>query len=210
MPWLTKVLEIIKFIISITNDNATLILVVITGVYVYFTYKMTKIMARQVVADIKVSDVVLRSVFLEDWFKERLEKEPEQIGPHSCFEFNLSFYVRNKGFGSGSLDKPVLILRFTNNNFEYKIIPNTKESWHEKLEEVGAMTTYRTVVNDLGGTIFLRGGESQRIELEYKLDDFGNDLLKHIKEDLDSLEYYFKFVDNLGKSYLMKINDIQK
>ena len=166
-------------------------------------------MAKQVIADIRVSNVVLGSNFAENWFKERLEKQPEQVNKDSYFKFNLLLDVRNQSSGNGSIDKPSLVFKFNNDNFEYKIPPTTKDSWNEKLDERGGMTTYRTVVNDLGGTIFLRGGESQKVELEYSLYNFDDDLLKHIKENLSSLGYHLKFYDNLGKYYSIEINNIQ-
>jgi hypothetical protein len=209
MAWLAETIGVIKFIAKIANEYATIILVIITGVYAYFTYKMAKIMAKQVIADIQVTNVVLGSNFAENWFKERLEKQPEQISRNSGFSFNLLFDVRNQSSGSGSIDKAILVLRFTNDNFERDIPPKTKDSWNEKLEEHSGMTTYRTIVNDLGGTIFLRGGESQKIELEYMLYDPDDNLIDHIKNNLGSLEYYLKFSDNLGKNYLIRIKDIK-
>lgn len=189
------------------NDHATLILVIITGLYAYFTYKMARLMAKQVIADIRVSNVVLGSNFVENWFKEGLEKQPEQLVKKSFFEFNLLFDVRNKNSGSGSIDKPTLILKFADDGFEYAILPKTKSiRWHT----ISTMPSVQEEeVTDFGGTIFLRGGESQKIELEYALHDFGDDVLKHIKENLNSLEYHLKFTDNLGKNYSLKIDDIR-
>ena len=203
------ILGILKAVAKFLRDYATLILVIITGIYAYFTYRMAKIMSKQVLADIQVSNVVLGSCFKENWFKAQLEKQPEQISKDSYFEFNLLFDVRNKNSGSGSIDKPFLVLKFTNDNFECKVAPKTKESWSEKLEDTGTMTTYRRVVDDSGGTIFLRGGESQKIELEYDLYDFDDDLLQHIKKNLNSLEYHLEFTDNLGKNYSMKIDNVK-
>lgn len=189
--------DIIKIVIDFLNDYATLILVVITGIYAYFTYKMAKIMAKQVIADIKIFNKVCISSFLE--------KQIEQISKGSYFEFNLLFDIRNKSAGNGSIDKPILILKFINDNFEYKVFPITK---YTEWKKVDANTTEGNTT-DFGGTIFLRGGESQKIELKYTLYDFNDDLLKHIKENLNSLEYYIKFTNNLGKNYLLKINNIK-
>ncbi len=186
---------------------STIALVIITGVYALFTYKMAKIMAKQIIADIQVANIILGSNFAENWFKERLEKQPQQIGMDSFFEFNLLFDVRNKSSGSGSIDKPTLVLKFTNDGFECAIHPKTKSySWHSV---DGNPSVQEQEVTDFGGTIFLRGGESQKIELEYMLHDFNDEVLKHIKENLNSLEYYLRFTDNLGKSYSLKINDIK-
>lgn len=207
MIWVTKTIEIVKSIAGMINENATLILVIITAVYAYFTYRMAKIMAKQVIADIQVSNTVLGSNFAESWLKERLEKQPEQIGKDSFFEFSLLFDIRNKSSGNGSIDKPTLILKFTNDGFECAVLPKTKSySWHSV---DGNPNVQEQEVTDFGGTIFLRGGESQKIELEYMLHYFNDEVLKHIKENLNSLEYYLKFTDNLGKSYSLKINDIK-
>ena len=207
MDWQTQILEIVKAVANFVNEYATLILVIITGVYAFFTYKMAKIMAKQVIADIQVSNTVLGSNFAESWFKERLEKQPEQISKNSGFSFNLLFDVRDQSSGSGSIDKPTLVLKFTNDGFECTVLPKTKSySWHSV---DGNPNVQEQEVTDFGGTVFLRGGESQKIELEYMLHDFNDEVLKHIKENLNSLEYYLKFNDNLGKSYSLKINDIK-
>lgn len=202
---MTGLIEIIKFVASAINDNATLILVIITGIYAYFTYRMAKIMAKQVIADIQVSNIVLGSNFVENWFKERLEKQPEQFSKDSFFKFNLLFDVRNRSSGNGSIDKPILVLRFSADGIEYEVSPTTKDIEWKKIDS----NTSQQIVTDLGGTIFLRGGDSHKIELEYTLHDFGDDLLKSVKENLNSLKYYIKFNDNLGKNYLLEIKNIR-
>lgn len=189
--------DTIKIVMDFLNDYATLILVIITGIYAYFTYKMAKIMSKQVIADIKIFNKICVSGFLE--------KRTEQISKDSYFEFNLLFDIRNRSAGSGSIDKPILILKFNNDNFQYKILPVTKNKEWKKIDDC---TSEENII-DLGGTIFLRGGESQKIELKYTLYNFGDDLLKHIKENLSSLEYYIKFTDNIGKNYLLKIDNIK-
>lgn len=197
-------LEITK-IARFLNNYATLILVIITGIYAYFTYKMAKLMAKQIVADIQIANIILRSNFVDHWFKERLAKQPEQITKDSHFEFELLFDIRNRSSGSGCIDKQTLILKFKNDGFEYLVPPKTKLTrYHQKTPTVS-----EEEITDLGGTIYLRGGESQKIELDYIVYRIDDKLLKHIKENLNSLEYYIKFADNLGKNYLLKINDVR-
>jgi hypothetical protein len=201
MEYINHSKDVIKMVMSFLNGYSTLILVIITGIYAYFTYKMAKTMTNQIIADIKIFNKVCISGFLG--------KQTKQIDKDSYFIFNLLFDVRNRSAGSGSIDKPTLVLKFISDNFEYKIFPKTKESYDTDIRKEGPITNYRTVTNDLGGTIFLRGGESQKIELKYELFNITDDLLKHIKENLSSLEYYIKFTDNLGKNYLLKINTIK-
>lgn len=205
MTWSINILETFKDIVSATNNYATIILVIITAIYAYFTYKMAKIMAKQVIADIQVSNIILGSNFAEKWFRDRLSSQPEQVNKDSYFKFNLLFDVRNQSSGNGSIDKPTLVLRFANDGAEYEILPTTKDREWEQISS----NTSREIVTDLGGTIFLRGGESHKIELEYTLYNFGDDVLKHIKENLNSLEYYLKFKDNISKNYFLKITDIK-
>jgi len=194
------ILEPLKMIGEFLNNYATLILVIITGLYAFFTYRMARLMAKQVIANIQVSNIILKSDFAEEWFRDK------EVSKDSYFRFYLLFDVRNKNSGSGSIDKPTLILKLTNDDFEYEIPPTTKDIEWKKCD----INTQQQIVTDLGGTIFLRGGDSQKVELEYTLyNNLGDDLLKHIKENLDSLEYNIKFTDNLGKNYLVKIDDVR-
>ena len=75
MIWPIKIFEIIKFVTSAINENATIILAIITGVYAYFTYRMATIMKKQVIADIEVTNMVLGSNFSESWFLKRLKDQ---------------------------------------------------------------------------------------------------------------------------------------
>jgi len=212
------IMKLIYHRIDFLNKNSgaiqaitTVALVIITGIYAYFTQKMANLMAKQVISEIKVSNVILGTPFIEDWFLEKLKAQPNEIDKNSYFEFKLLFDVYNKSSSSGSIEKPTLILKFINDNFEYKIFPITKESWSEKLEESGPMatSTYRTVINDLGGAIFLSGGDFQKIELKYALYNFSDELLKHIRENIPFLEYYIEFCDNLENKYHLKVQKIQ-
>lgn len=191
------------------NNYATLILVFITAVYAYFTYRMVKIMARQTTSDIRTSNIIIGSPFIENWFLERVKNRPEQVSKNSFFEFKLLFDIYNRSSGSGSIEKPVLIIRFKDDGFEYEIYPVTKESYQTDIRKEGAMTTYRIVENDFGGAIFLRGGEFQKVELKYTLDDLPKELLTHIKEKTNSIEYFIRFNDNLNKKYLLKVKEVR-
>lgn len=210
---------IIKFVyynVDFLNKNSgaiqivvAVLLCIITAIYAFFTYRMTSIMKEQIISDIQISNVVVGTYFMESWFLERLKNTPEQIKNDSYLKFKLLFDVYNKSSGNGSIEKPILILKFNNDNFEYEILPITKEKHTEKVEERGGMTLYDETITDFGGAIFLRGGDFQKIELEYTLYDFTEELLNHIKQHLNFLEYFIRFSDNLNNSYLLKIQKIQ-
>jgi hypothetical protein len=190
----------------------TIILVLITGFYACITYKMEKVMSKQTVADIQVSNIIIGSTFAEKWFRDRLIEKPEEFCNVSYIKFVLLFDVRNKGLGNGSIDKPKLILKFTNDNFEQKVDPVIEETLKQNETTDGSFTTWTTTVEDLGGTIFLRGGDSKKVKIEYDFYDIEMDkkLSTHIKEKLDFLEYYIRYTDNLGKTSLIKIENIEE
>lgn len=193
-------LVIIKRSAQLLYEYATLILVIITGWYAFQTHKMASIMKKQVVPDIRLSNIVLGSTFAESYFNvERISE------PYYC-NFILLFDVRNRSAGSGCIDKPTLSLTFKNPPFQYIIPPITK-----KTKSTPSALNPRVSVSeiiDYGGTIYLRGGESLKIELGYYTYLKG-EVLKHIRENCDSLEYRIDFTDNLGKSHSLRIDDVR-
>ena len=202
---------VIYYGIDFLNKNSgaiqamtTVVLVIITGIYAYFTQKMANLMAKQVISEIKVSNVILGTPFVESHFLKKIEEQPNEIDKNSYFKFKLLFDVYNKSSGSGSIEKPTLILKFINDNFEYKIFPITKKPW--SVEDSGPIINY---VDDLGRVIFLKGGEFQKIELKYTLSNFSQELLKHIRENISFLEYYIEFCDNLENKHHLKVQKIQ-
>jgi len=205
------------YFIDFLNKNSgaiqtifTMMLVIITGVYAYFNYKMTQLMSKQVVSEIEISNISLGSQFVESWFLERLKKQPEQINKDSFFEFELTFDVYNKSSGNGSIEKPVLILRFTNDDFEYKVSPITKDiDWEKRGETSQGVEYYHETVTDFGGTVFLQGGDRKKVELDYRIYKPTEEILNYIKKNLNSLEYFIEFHDNLNKKYCLKVTKVQ-
>lgn len=202
--------------INFLNENSgaiqslsTVILVIITAIYVWFTYRMSSFMAKQITPKIEISNIVLGDEFSEDGFKKERENNPEQNKRRTYFEFKLLFDIYNKGAGNGSIEKPILVMKFVNDNFRYKLSPKTKETHRENKREYGGMTTWDEITNDLGGSIFLRGGEIQKIELEYYINNCSGNLLEHIQNNLGSLEYQLEYKDSLGDDNKIKINKIQ-
>jgi hypothetical protein len=101
----------------------------------------------------------------------------------------VSFDIRNRSAGNGSIDEPNLILKFTNDAFRHKIAP--RELYPDR-------------------TIFLEGGGSKKISLDYDIYNFDEDLLKHLQEHSEKLEYYIEYSDNLGEHHLLKIHTFKK
>lgn len=200
--------QITNFFFWLVNElekHATFILVIITAIYVVFTAKMAKTMNRQVAFNIRIKNIIIGSVFEEKWFRERLEKS-EDVGSH-YFDFKLYFEVFNRGGGGGSIEKPKLLLKFSNK--EFFISPTTKEeiTVNKERTETG-MVLYDNKIIDLGGSIYLRGGDLQRVEIEYQYDDTSEELLKIIHDKSNSPQYFIKYEDTFSKEYLIKVENI--
>lgn len=168
----------------------TFLLVIVTIVYAFFTYCMQKIAKEQIVAKITVSDIVLKSSL--EKYKENVN-DMKGIPEHDFFDFYLLFDISNRGLGSGSIEKPILILKI--GSVEWEINPIIKERIEPSHQE-----EYRIFVRykDLGGTIYLKGGEYEKIELEYQF-TFNEEFVEYFKNNPTSLEYYIQYKNNFGQ-----------
>jgi len=200
--------QIISFMWSIFDGlekHSTLILVIITAIYAYFTYRMTKIMHKQIAPDIKLRNIIIGSTFSEKWFLEKIKNDPQNIG--YC-KFKLYFKIFNQGGGGGSIEKPKIILKLSNINKEFVMLPRTKEVTIDKEESVVGIITYNNKIIDLGGSIYLRGGELQREEIEYSFNDTTKEIFDIIKVKDNAVQYFIKYHDTFGKEYLIKVEKV--
>ena len=182
------------------NEYATLILVIITAIYAYFTYKMAKLMGKQVIADIRLSNMTLGSIFVEKWFQDFLKEDRSKGKDGYRCDFKLLFDVRNRASGSGCIDKPMLILKSA--GYQLSVPPITK-SYSFEPTPLPNVSTQEEI--DLGGTIFLRGGESQKVELEY----VSHIEIETIKRIIGSVEYWIMYTDNVDKESVIKISEVK-
>jgi hypothetical protein len=192
-------------VLNFLNENsgaiqaiATFLLVIVTIIYAYFTNCMQKIASKQITSDIIVSDIALES---------SAEKQKDNLKdfntPH-ILSFNLFFDISNRGSGSGSIEKPILVLKI--DSLEWKICPKREELVGSNYREQGPMTVTQDFYKDLGGSIYLRGGEYEKIELEYSF-DIDENFVESFKNNSDSLKYYIKYKNNFGEEY--KREDIE-
>lgn len=182
---------------------ATVILVIITGFYALYTYRMAAFMSKQVVSDIAVSDAVIGTPLVEDWFRKRLAEKPNEWKDWT-FEFRLLFDIRNRSSASGSIDKPTLVIGATNAGKSVSLPPRTKH--HDYIRE--SPTTTRIDETDLGGTFYLAGGDSKKVELEYWFHP-DEEAARLLLGNLDNLQYAIKFSDNLGRETVIAVSDIR-
>lgn len=186
-------------VLNFLNENsgaiqaiATFLLVIITIIYAYFTNCMQKIASKQITSDIIISDIVLES---------SAEKQKDNLkdfnAPRILF-FDLFFDISNRGSGNGSIEKPILVLKV--DLLEWKICPKREELVGSNYREQGPMEITQNFYKDLGGSIYLRGGEYEKIELEYRF-DVDENFVKSFKNNPYSLKYYIEYKNNFGEKY---------
>lgn len=218
-----------KTFLGYINNYANLILVIITAIYAFLTYRMVSIMKSQVVAKIKISNIILGSCLLRekesgesDNFLNKIIKTPiDTIIGSIDLHFVLFFEIRNGSSGSGSIDKPQLVLKYMNqyikswHDVEYVINPITTEQEYVRSYNTGGSSINEYKNKDLGKTLFLKGGDSEKIKLEYlihpisiKNKDSFSGLLALFKDNPFRLKYYIRYKDNLGKSYEIEADNI--
>lgn len=202
LPLAVYLLSFLGKTLEFVNTYAMLILVIITGFYAWATYRMAKIMKGQVVPNIQISNIKVGTNIVEEYFQKSLkeEKNIERI------ILKLSFNIANENAGAGSIEKPNLILRFKNHTVEYEFEPLTKSN--KFIRQNGPFAEYDEI--NSGKTIFLKGGDSQNIELKYPTSrDLEKDkkIIEKLKEG-DLLEYSIKYKDNFRKKHRIKIKDI--
>lgn len=188
---------------AVIQALSTIVLVLVTIVYAVYTRRMAKIMNRQVVSDIRVSDIILGSQLHEKWFQDRL---PFKESSNYYITFKVLFDARNYSSGNGSIDKPTLVLKFPNGS-PVSIAPFTK---HYEERQITSNMSERDVT-DLGQVIFLQGGASARVELGYALEIENGDteLCKAMNDYKDLISFYLFFKNNVDQEFWEKIEDIR-
>ena len=175
------------------NDYANLILaavtavsVLVTIVYVQLASETRKLMAKQIVSDLVVSNVRVYTSLESARLKRRLDNDPNYLRGHVSFA--VGFDLRNRSSASGSIDKPLLVIEFP-------------EGDPLKIEPVKAEP-------DLGGAFYTRGGESIKAKITYVLN--GNDavLAERIRKHHDKLKYRIEYENNLGKKFSQTVSDV--
>jgi hypothetical protein len=191
----------IKEILESLNKYSTLILVIITGIYAYFTYKMAKTMSRQIVAEITISNILVGSALKDQDFLNKIKN----INNGNISRFSLDFYIKadvfNKCAGAGAITKPILELEFED-GFIQQIRPEVKSHKWKKIDE----TTSELETTNYGSTLFMGGGCLEGIELEYNC-DLTLRLLEKIKINPNPT-YFIKYIDNRGKEFRLKADNI--
>ena len=193
----TTVIELLKSL----NQFSSLILVLVTVVYVYFTYKMAKAMSRQILSDIEISNIIIGSSLLDENIKGTISKITDKTIHRSTFDFYARVDIFNKSAGAGSISKPILELHFSDGYIE-KVRPKTKSYDWKKIDD----NTSECETTDYGSNILIPGGGLETVELHYFC-DLNNDLLEHLKNNTNP-EYYIRYTDNRKKTIPRKADNI--
>jgi len=183
-------------ILSFFNEYANLLLVIVTGVYAFLTYRMVSLTKKQIVAHIRISKAIVRSSILacrgknkkDIFLKEIVDKNISDF-KNDLLAFRVSIDIYNSSPGNGCIDQPKLLLKFSKSNFSLEL--------RNKNEEAGSRDT-----------IFMRGGDFEKKDLDYFL-PFNKDFLYHLQKDPGKLKYFIKYKDNLNKEHIIEANKVE-
>lgn len=151
------------------------------------------------------------TLMIPDWiFRDWKEKTVEQL-KNSVLEFELEIVVRNGRGGSGSIDKPLLVIKIPDGKryrifrkLRYiKIRPVTEHFESEKESE----NLYKTWTERHGRSFNLVGGEKADARLTYQTYKYPKNIFDYIKFH-EKIEYLLEYKNNTGKKRQMKIKKI--
>lgn len=181
--------------LKILNEYANLILVVITAVYAYLTYETVKIMRRQTTANIRVAKVHLRvaAAAKRDGFRpasfKDLIKRPYGSLKDVTFVFRMFVDFVNVSHGSGAVDQPKLLIKFSKSNYEIEVRPTS--------ERIGAGRR----------TLIVPGGGFEKIDLDYFV-AFNERFIEHLKKFSEEIQYFVLYRDNSGHKHAVRITEV--
>ncbi len=191
-------INLLNQIVEVLDKYANLILVIVTAIYAFLTYRIAGIMRKQIIAHIKVSKVSLRVRFTlgrENFNNVSLKELAKKI-PSKPKEAVLFFYVSvnflNLSSGSGTIDHPKLVFKMKKNKFTFKVRPTD--------ERIGKKR----------GTIHLPGGDFEKVDLEYFIafNKKNEELFRKLKGHYDKFNFFISYNDNQCKKHLIKIDNI--
>jgi hypothetical protein len=135
---------------------------------------------------------------INEWYSG---KTKDQMRNH-ILDFELHTVIKNKKGGSGSIEKPLLIISAPNNFKEISINPRTK--YYESIKIDSSTSETRTI--DQGKAWNLEGGQTINDEIEYSVNNVDDlyDVVTNYKE----LNYSIRYRDNFGNEHIIKITEI--
>lgn len=145
-----------------------------------------------------------------EWIKEHLAKKSKDFLKGRYIHYEIDILVRNRRGGSGSIDKPTLLIKIPIKKIlsyfqlydTVVVSPKTEEIVSERINSI--MSKSHTVRR--GYAFNLLGGQSIDGRLEYIIEN--PEALEEIIENYDSLKYYIGYSNNFGEPYIKKIRKI--
>ncbi|MDO8550078.1 MAG: hypothetical protein Q7S39_08020 [Ignavibacteria bacterium] len=207
MKYLINFLNFLNQNLGAVQTISTIVLVVITAWYAISTKRMANLMRDQITSKIIIENPSIGSQFTEKWILER------SFDKQSFLNIIAVFDIRNEGNASGSLYKPYLEISLSAINLSFKISPRTKSYESYNHQSSGAMSSYDTRTINHGASIFLQGGASDRIELDYYFNINTDDRLNFVNEAKKNplaIKYYLVTKDNFGKEYKIIVSDVKE
>lgn len=188
-------MKTINEILEVLNRYANLILVIITAVYAYATFETVKIMRRQVTANIRIAKVHVRvsAVVKKNDLKisvlKDMIKRPFGSLKETVFVFKVFADFLNVSSGSGAIDQPKLIIKFSGSDFSLEVRPTSER------------------IGEGRRTITFTGGAFEKLDLEY-FAAYNEKFIAELKKHSDKIEYYLRYRDNFNKRHLVRIDEV--
>jgi len=152
---------------------------------------------------IKMAELCLE-IYKPEWVQSSYNiANKENLRSH-YLPFKLSVVLKNKKGGSGSIEKPILVLIIPENGkflfikFFKKVFIKPRTKYYNGSD-----------FSDSGVAWNLKGGETINDELEYDLHGDG-DIEKMIRviKNYKNLRYFIEYSDNFGRKYNSEIKNI--
>lgn len=155
--------------------------------------------------EVEKADLIIPDWITEDW-KNKTVAELKS----SVLEFELEIVVRNHRGGSGSIDKPILLIKIPNGKLlwffpKYKYLQIKPVTEHFEMEKESD-TTYKTWTERHGKSFNLAGGEKVDDKLTYR--SLNAELIHEYIKEFSAAEYFIEHTNNSGKKYRKKIENL--
>ena len=151
---------------------------------------------------------------IPDWVAKDWRKKTVAELKSSFLDYELEMVVRNKRGGSGSIDKPNLVIGIPNKLMRFftkeqfiKVAPITEHQEREKDKDYsgGGELWHEWTVRH-GRAFNLGGGEKADERLEYHI--YKAEHIFEIVQNFDKLRYYAEYSNNNGKLHRVKITKL--
>lgn len=157
--------------------------------------------------EIEEATLIIPQFIKKDWKNKTIEQLK-----NNYLELNLEIVIRNTRGGSGSISKPLLLVKYLSGRRfyflkKYKEIRLQPVTQHFEAEKTGE-NSFKTWTERHGRSFNLSGGEKVDDRLQYSSSNPRT--IQEFVNSIDSSLYFLEFRNNSGKIQRKKIKDIEE